>query len=222
MLSDQSYRHFRIATAFSVLLILIAAAFTAYYGKDESFLIINKFNSPRFDYFFIYFTYLGDGAIWVPLFIYILLWKRDFFLTALVALIICTLLTHLLKRVIFPDEFRPVMALPERVRLIPGLEMNRLNSFPSGHTSTAFTFMLLLVFLIRKMFWTFAFPLVAFFVGYSRVYLAQHFVTDVFVGSMIGIISSFLAILVYDYYKRREAMVKVPPAPPPAQEKSNV
>lgn len=214
MLSDESYRHYRLATAFSVLMILVAAAFVWWFGKDQSFLIINKYNSPRFDYFFTYFTYLGDGAIWVPLFVYILLWKRDFFLAAVVALVVCTVFTHLLKRVVFPHEFRPIMVLKDRVHIIEGLTINRLHSFPSGHTSTAFTLMLLLVFIIRRRFWTFFFPLVAFFVGYSRVYLAQHFVTDVLVGMMIGIISSFLAILVYDYYRRKKAAA--------AQENSNV
>jgi membrane-associated phospholipid phosphatase len=201
MLFTRENKHYQMAVAFSTILCLLVGIFIYTYGKNESFLIINKYNSPEFDYVFRFWTYLGDGVIWVPLFIYILVWKRDFFLTALVALIICTILTHLLKRVIYPEEFRPIVVLKEQVRIIEGLHINRANSFPSGHTSTAFTLALLLAFLVRKGYAAFFFPLVAFFVGYSRVYLAQHFVTDVFAGMIVGIISSYLALIAYEYYK---------------------
>lgn len=205
MLRKEEYRHYRLAIGFCLLLALIVAFFLGYYGKEESFLIINKYNSPGFDYFFEYFTYLGDGIIWVPLFVYVFIWRKDFLLTTIVALIICTVLTHFMKRVVFPEEFRPIVVLQDKVRIINGLKINRANSFPSGHTSTAFTYTLLLVFLLRKQFWTFFFPLVAFFVGYSRVYLAQHFVTDVFAGMLVGIVSSFLALMFYESRRNKLA-----------------
>jgi membrane-associated phospholipid phosphatase len=60
---------------------------------------------------------------------------------------------------------------------------------------------LLLAEVIRKRSWCFILPIVAMLVGYSRVYLAQHFVTDVMAGMTIGMISSYLAMLIYDRYK---------------------
>lgn len=205
-LQSKEYQHFRTAVLFSTAIALALAVFVAIYGKDQSFLMINGNHSTRADYFFNYVTYLGDGLIWVPLFVYTLAYKRDFFIAVLTALVICTLITHFCKRVVFADEPRPLRLLQDLARAVPLMagRDSYSNSFPSGHTSTAFTFALLLAFLVRRNFAMFVFPLLAFLVGYSRVYLAQHFVTDVLVGSVIGIFSSYLAILVYDYYRRKK------------------
>jgi membrane-associated phospholipid phosphatase len=40
-------------------------------------------------------------------------------------------------------------------------------------------------------------------VAYSRVYLAQHFVTDVLAGVCVGIISGLASILLYKEYLKR-------------------
>lgn len=203
MLQSTEYRHFRNAVLFSLALTLIVAIFLLIYGKENSFLVINKYNSPQFDYVFRSWTYLGDGIIWVPLFAYVLLFKRDYFVTVLAALIICTILTHFLKRVAYPNEFRPIVVLSDKVRVIPGYYMNREHSFPSGHTSTAFTLALLLAAIVKKNFWVYFFPVIALLVGYSRVYLAQHFVTDVLAGMFIGIVSAYLSLLIYQQFRKR-------------------
>ena len=205
MILTKAYRHYRNAVIFSLALTFVVAIFLAFYGKEASFLVINKYYNPALDYVFEYWTYLGDGMIWVPLFLYVLLWKREFFVAILASLIICTVLTHFLKRVVFPDEMRPLLALGrEKIRVIEGVQVHTNNSFPSGHTSTAFTLALLMAYIVKGNFWVYFFPVVAFFVGYSRVYLAQHFVTDVFAGMIIGIISSYLSLLVYEKYRKRK------------------
>lgn len=205
-LQSKEYQHFRTAIIFCLIIAFVLAVFVAIYGKDKSFLVINGHYSLRADYFFNYVTYLGDGLIWVPLFLYVLLFKRDFFIAVLVALVICTLITYGFKRIIFADDPRPLRLLHGLARAVPIMEGrdNYINSFPSGHTSTAFTFALLLAFLVRRNFAQFVFPLIAFIVGYSRVYLAQHFVTDVLAGIVVGIVSSYLAIVVYDAFQRKK------------------
>ena len=115
MLQSKEYSHFRTAVLFSLVLAMLVALFLLIYGKANSFLVINKYNSPEFDYLFIYWTYLGDGIIWVPLFVYVLLFKREFFVAVLASLIICTLLTHFFKRVVFPGDFRPIVVLGEKL-----------------------------------------------------------------------------------------------------------
>lgn len=203
MLQSTEYRHYRNAVLFSLVLGLLVAIFLLLYGKENSFLVINKYNNPAFDYVFRFWTFLGDGIIWIPLFVYVILFKKDYFLAVLAGLVFCTVLTQFLKRAVFPNDFRPIVVLGEKVRAIPGYYMNRVHSFPSGHTSTAFTLALLMAFIVSKNFWVYFFPLIAFFVGYSRVYLAQHFVTDVFAGMVTGVVSSWLALLVYEKYRKR-------------------
>ena len=205
MIFSRQYRHYRNAVLFSLALCALVAIFLIIYGKEDSFLVINNYNSPAFDHVFAYWTYLGDGLIWVPLFLYVLIFKREFFIAILASLIICTFLTHFLKRIVFPEEMRPLLELgKENIRIIDGITVHSKNSFPSGHTSTAFTLALLMAFIVKGNFWVYFFFFFFFFVGYSRIYLAQHFVTDVFAGMVIGIISSYLSLLVYEKWKKRK------------------
>lgn len=208
--SHTLHEHFRIAVITSITFIVVFAAFLFLYGKKDSFVIINGFYNPSLDYFFQYVTYLGDGLIYIPIVLYCLFLNRKFLLPVLAAILICTVLTHFLKRVVFPDELRPVSLEVEKVIIhkIEGVPLHRQHSFPSGHTSTAFTMALLLASIMKRKIWAYILPMIAFLVGYSRVYLAQHFVTDVTVGMLIGIISAYLALLIYDAYTRRLARQK--------------
>lgn len=214
-LQNEEYRHFRTAVFFSLGIALLLAVFVAIYGKDQSFLMINGHYSLQADYFFNYVTYLGDGLIWIPLFLYVLVYRRDFFIAVLASLLICTLLTHLGKRVIFAEAPRPLRVLHDLARAVPLMagRDNYVNSFPSGHTSTAFTFALLLAFLVRRQFAIYVFPLLAFLVGYSRVYLAQHFATDVLAGIVIGTVSAYLALVIYDAWRRKKKAKRTEASP---------
>jgi membrane-associated phospholipid phosphatase len=215
LLQSTEYRHFRNAVLFSIVLAVLIAVFILIYGKNESFLVINKYNSPAFDYVFRGWTYLGDGIIWVPVFAYAIIFRRDYLIPILAGLIISTVLSQSLKNFVFADSDRPIVVLADKVRTIPGYFMNRKHSFPSGHTSTAFTLALLMAFIVRGNFWVFFFPVVAFLVGYSRVYLAQHFVTDVFAGLLVGIISSYLSLLLYEKYRKKENLATDVATPTP-------
>lgn len=205
-LQNSEYKYFRLAVFFSLGIAVVLALFVLLYGKQQSFLMVNGRYSTEADYFFNYVTYLGDGIIWVPLFVYVLLFKRNFFLPVLVALAVCTLFTSAGKQVLFAGAPRPLRLLKDLARAVPLMKGhdNYVNSFPSGHTSTAFTFSLLLAYLVRRKFVAFVFPLIALLVGYSRVYLAQHFVTDVLAGTLIGALSAWVGLLVYDALQRKK------------------
>jgi membrane-associated phospholipid phosphatase len=142
--------------------------------------------------------------------LYCLLLNRRFLVPVIAGIVICTVLTHFLKRVVFPDELRPISLEVEKVLIhkIEGVPVHRQHSFPSGHTSTAFTVALLLAAIMKRKIWSYILPMVAFLVGYSRVYLAQHFVTDVTVGMLVGILSAFLSLMIYDVYVKRQAQKK--------------
>lgn len=205
--SHTRHEHFRIAVITSITFIVVFALFLFIYGKKDSFVLINGFYDPKLDYFFQYVTYLGDGLIYIPIVVYCLFWNQKYLVPVIAGIIICTILTHFLKRVVFPDELRPISLEVEKVIIhkVEGVPVHRQHSFPSGHTSTAFTVALLLVSIMKRKIWAYILPMIAFLVGYSRVYLAQHFVTDVTVGMLIGIISAYLALLIYDRYERRLA-----------------
>jgi len=62
------------------------------------------------------------------------------------------------------------------------------HSFPSGHTITAFAFFLALTFFTKNHAWQVLYFVLAVLVGFSRIYLQQHFAIDVLVGSLVGVL----------------------------------
>ena len=78
------------------------------------------------------------------------------------------------------------------LNLVPGFENYLYNSLPSGHSTSAFTTFLCLALIIENKAMKFGLFMMALTVGFSRVYLSQHFLNDVYAGSLIGVITSFL------------------------------
>ena len=59
-------------------------------------------------------------------------------------------------------------------------------SFPSGHTSSAFSTATSIMLISKKWYYTVPAFVWATGVGYSRMYLGQHYPSDVFVGALVG------------------------------------
>ena len=80
--------------------------------------------------------------------------------------------------------------------LVDGVQLHQLYSFPSGHTTSIFSICVLLSLFINSRKIKYSLCFIAILTGLSRVYLAQHFLVDVFAGSLIGfsavIISYFI------------------------------
>ena len=77
---------------------------------------------------------------------------------------------------------------------VPGVELHSMNSFPSGHTMAAFACYLTLCFVLNKKWTSYLLFAVAILVGYSRMYLSQHFLIDITVGAMLGVILGAISI----------------------------
>jgi len=88
---------------------------------------------------------------------------------------------------------------------VPGVDVYTWDSFPSGHTAISFGIFCLLALVSTKDSSKFLFFLCAFLVGYSRIYLAEHFITDVIAASLIGVSS---AIFTYSIFTHSKAINK--------------
>ena len=173
-------------------------------GKNESFQLINGNHNSSADLFFKYFTHAGSGWMWVPLGFYCIFFRKKYLVAVIAGILISSLLAQFLKRVVYPDELRPITFLSENfpVHLIEGVEMKRLHSFPSGHSTTAFTMALIITHIANKKAWSVILPLLALLTGYSRVYLGQHFLTDVLTGMCTGILSAILSLMIFRSFSR--------------------
>ena len=194
------------------MLAVITGIFVLVYGKNDSFQLINSNHNTFFDFFFQYYTHAGDGLIWLPLALYCIFFRREYLLVVIGGFIISTVLTQFLKRVVYPDELRPFtsLSLEFPIHIIEGVKMRRVNSFPSGHTGTAFTIALVLSLVINKKSWAIILPVLALFVAYSRVYLGQHYVTDVLAGMVVGIVAAVLSVLIYQKLNKGKIFKKKP------------
>ena len=104
------------------------------------------------------------------------------------ALVINTAITQGMKYTI--NRARPYEKYPA---LIHPYEIENDAAFPSGHTSTAFATAASLSIHFKK--WYVVVPAYtwAASVGYSRLYLGEHYPTDVFAGAAVGIGSAYLS-----------------------------
>ena len=128
---------FMIYLLFFVISIILVSVF----DKKSLRLLMNKYNSSFFDVFFKYSTFLGDGIMFGVLALIFLLIKRTrkLGLTFIVSGVLTLLVAHLFKKIIFKGVPRPVKLIGEEgLHLIDGVKITFWNSFPSGHTMTAF------------------------------------------------------------------------------------
>lgn len=109
-----------------------------------------------------------------------------------------------IAKLIFKHD-RPVLYFHKLDRLadLPPVEGLQLltgdTSFPSGHTMGAFTIYTLVALYTQNKTYGIAFLLLSASVGFSRIYLGQHFLKDVVAGSITGVV---IAIFIYHLFER--------------------
>lgn len=195
----------------SFLLALSVLVLATYKGQSE--LWVNQRFDERLGFFFKYFTHLGDGLMFALIFIGFLLYRYYFAILTAFLLIIQALIVQVMKRVVFASSPRPKAFFQGvegiTLQFVESVKVHSSNSFPSGHTATAFAIATFLTVYFKKPALTITFFLCAALVGFSRVYLLQHFFEDVLTGAAIGILSTILTFyLVPKAFPRLQANPK--------------
>lgn len=165
-------------------------------GRERFFLLLNGDGGYFTDSFFAIWTSLGEAIAWVIVAVLFYFYQKDKLILYFASLIFSTILTQFLKHIVFEDVKRPTAAISDvsQIHTVTGVELYTANSFPSGHTATAFTIFLLACLLINKK-WVVPFGfLAALLVGYSRIYLAQHFPIDVGGGMLVAVFTILLSV----------------------------
>lgn len=173
--------------------------FALFIPKGEDVLWINGHHAPVFDEIFKQLTNLGQGWIFIPVFLFSLFVRYSLSASILLMAVLHGLLCSLAKRVLFPDLLRPAVVLDNGLLyFVPGVDVHAQHSFPSGHTATIFCFAVLVSILIRHRLGSVILLLIAAAVGYSRIYLLQHFLADVAGGAILGVVSAFSVLYIFD------------------------
>jgi len=208
--------------AYLILLLFVLGLLYAY-PKLELHLLLNSCHTRFQDVFFKHYSTLAEWPLYVlallPVF-----WKKIkmtlfFALSELTGGGLLQILKHTFSfdRPICAFENSQQMILP----VVEGVNLHHGNSFPSGHASTFFVFCTCCAIILayhyrfrvrraRLGFWLqislvmVALVVLAALGAYSRVYLSQHFLSDVCVGSIIGVVTPFLF-----FYFGREKILKL-------------
>ncbi|MEI7758045.1 MAG: phosphatase PAP2 family protein [Bacteroidota bacterium] len=174
--------------------ILIALSYLL--GKSEFFLLLNANLGYIADKAFTYITNLGDGIIWIPIAVFVLLMRKKYTVLLLGCILYSTLFAQIPKHFFFNGTPRPTKLITDwsLIHIVPGVYLNSVDSFPSGHTTTASSIFLLFCLLIPKKWIIPVGCIYLYLVAYSRIYLAQHFPLDVGAGMIAGIISVYFSL----------------------------
>ena len=176
------------------LFLITGLVLLSQYEEGDIVIWLNQQHNGFLDVFFKYFTFLGNGIIFVIIIIAFLLLSYFRAILFTIAVISQTVIIQVLKRIFFDDMVRPKLLLENFNNLhhVPGVEINSFGSFPSGHTATAFTVAVLLSIMSGNRYITVLLMILAIGVGISRIYLLQHFFIDVYFGALIGFLNGMV------------------------------
>jgi membrane-associated phospholipid phosphatase len=194
--------------AYLVLLMFVLGLLYVY-PKLELHLLLNSWHTSLQDTFFKYYSMMAEWPLYIlallPLF-----WKK---VKMTLFFAMCELsggaVLQILKHTISIE--RPICAFENYhsavLPMVEGVNMHHGNSFPSGHASTFFVFCTCCAFILayhyrhklynRRRLILFNLSLLLLLIlaalgAYSRIYLSQHFLSDVCVGSIIGFVTPCL------------------------------
>jgi len=169
-------------------------------SKAGAFYLLNAYHSNFLTIFFTWYTYAGDGFFCVAVSIWLFAFEKKRFLglMALSGYVISGIIAQVLKYYVI--EARPAVYLKDSgySYFIDDITLHNLHAFPSGHTASAFALAAILSFAVKNKNYSLLFLAAAILVGYSRIYLAQHFIDDVLAGAVIGLFSAIICWIFFE------------------------
>jgi membrane-associated phospholipid phosphatase len=171
-----------------LLLLFCCLVIKLLFSKDTIYFTVNSHYSTWADFLAPFFTDLGNGWTTIILTLLLLLFSyRNAFLLGS-AYAVTSLSVQIIKRIVGAP--RPVLFFSNRlneIHFVKGMYIDKFDSFPSGHTLTAFSTAIVLTYLLKNKNWSVLLFTTAILVGFSRMYLSEHFFEDVTAGSALGV-----------------------------------
>lgn len=182
----------------AIPLLIITFMLSLVFSREEIHIWINRHHYSFLDILMRAWTLLGDGLWVLILVIPFLFCRMRYFLIVFTGYAISGISAQIFKRIFFDGMPRPVKyfslhGIDYDLYLVPGVQIHSWHSFPSGHTATAFGVFLGISLILKKKWLQIVCFLLAVGVGYSRMYLSEHFLIDVAGGALLGIVSGYLS-----------------------------
>jgi membrane-associated phospholipid phosphatase len=173
--------------------------------QTDALFFFSRHRSDALNNFFLFITRLGEELTYILLaFWFLYKNERKTILKVLTTGLVVLIISIILKFIF--SHPRPITFLEQhgvlgQMNLINGYILRGMNSFPSGHTMSAFALYSALALHfpaqknLQKVLLT-----IAIFVGISRVYLVAHFPEDILLGSALGV---FIALGIEHYFSNK-------------------
>ncbi len=172
--------------------------------QGDAILFFSAHRSAFGDPFFRYFTKLGEEPVYIFFVLLFLLIRFRYAILVPITGILALGFSYILKLIFSHD--RPFLFFTkngtfDQINLVEGIDLYKgATSFPSGHTMSAFAVFALVAFLFhKKKYLGLLMFIFALLVGISRMYLVQHFLKDVYLGGILGVL---VAMLIYWIHMR--------------------
>ena len=177
---------------FYLILLCCCLVIKLVFTKDEIYFAVNSRHTDFLDTIELYITDLGNGWTIVVLAALLTLYNYRIAFLMVTTFVVTSLAVQIVK--FFFDAPRPKLYFKDelsKLYFVKGVDILSHDSFPSGHTLTAFATGVLVTYLVKNKSWGILLVLYGAMVGFSRMYLSEHFFEDVIGGSVLGV---FLAI----------------------------
>lgn len=195
-----------------IICALIVVGILIYLDKMSIHLYTNRYYNIFFDWFFSHYTHVGHGFFLWAIILVMLFTRYSHALAMLINFAFTGIVILVLKFFVFDTSLRPKKYFEQLgdggLRFIDGLEVHSFNSMPSGHTATAFSMFCLLALIAKNKKLGIIYFLLAALVGYSRIYLNQHFLEDVTVGALVGCICAIGVYYLHEIMLNSEKLSK--------------
>ncbi len=161
-------------------------------------IFLQDFRNVFFDFFFSFISFLGEEYVYI-FFLSIVYYTYDKKMGEFLAITLglsATVNTILKNIVCAPRPFEKYPTLVENLRP----ETSLGNSFPSGHTQNFSTVLFSLSFYKNKLVFFYVSTVLVLLMMLSRMYLGVHFLEDVVVAGILGLIIAYFLNKLYNKY----------------------
>jgi membrane-associated phospholipid phosphatase len=168
--------------------VILAYVIQVSVSKPALFLWVNGHHSEFLDAFFPIYTMIGDGFAMSLVTIGLLFVRYRYSIITASAYLFTSVMAQILKRI-------------NPIRTIQDYPIYEWNSFPSGHSVSAFALATVLTYMLPFRYRGYVILPFALLAAFSRVYLSQHFFQDVVAGSILGVMLTFILIWMFENSK---------------------